>query len=143
MSITQPPAKSATSSDSTSAAGEVLAHLERAWNDGDGHAFGAVFTEDADFVDIRGDHHAGRPAIAAGHQGIFDSIYRGSTVSYSAESAREVAPGVVVAVAGGRLEAPTGPLQGVHRSHFTLVLVERQGTWAVTAFQNTLLMEQR
>ena len=132
-----------TTTDPASVAAFLLQHLQDAWNAADGAAFGAVFTEDCDFVDIRGEHHEGVDVVSAGHQGIFDSIYRGSTVAYVAESAREIAPSVVVAVAGATLDAPTGPLQGVNRSRLTLVAVERDGTWSVAAFHNTLLMEQR
>ncbi len=141
MSFTQDlaPATAETASVATS----LLQHLQDAWNAADGASFGAVFTEDCDFVDIRGEHHQGAIAVGAGHQAILDSIYRGSTVSYTAESVREVAPGVVVAVAGARLECPSGPLQGVNRSRLTLVVVQSDGTWSVAAFHNTLLMQQR
>jgi uncharacterized protein (TIGR02246 family) len=49
-------------------AAEPIGRLERAWNEADGQAFGEPFTPDADFVDIRGEHHRGQQAIAAGHQ---------------------------------------------------------------------------
>ena len=49
--------------------------LEAAWNALDGAAFAAPFAVDADFVIVRGEHFRGRPAIAAGHAGIFGSIY--------------------------------------------------------------------
>lgn len=65
-------------SEATAVSTALLEHLERAWNDADGAAFGEVFTEDCDFVDIRGGHHRGRGAVAAGHQALFDSIYRGA-----------------------------------------------------------------
>jgi uncharacterized protein (TIGR02246 family) len=119
-------------------AAALLARLETAWNDGDGDAFGAVFDLDADFVDIRGDHHVGRPAIAAGHQAILESIYAGSTVRYVLESARLVGPATAVAVAVATLDAPVGPLQGTNRSRITLVLSGSPDGWAVSAFQNTL-----
>ena len=143
MSFTQDLTSTPTTTEPAAVAASLIQHLQDAWNAADGAAFGAVFTEDADFVDIRGEHHEGATAVGAGHQGIFDSIYRGSTVSYTPESTKEIAPGVVVALAGARLEAPTGPLQGVNRSRFTLVAVEQDGTWRVAAFHNTLLMEQR
>ena len=60
--------------DAESIAAALLRQLEDAWNAGDGAAFGAPFAEDADFVDIRGDHHRGRAAIAQGHRAIFDTV---------------------------------------------------------------------
>lgn len=127
-----------TAADATELGTAVLADLEAAWNRADGAAFGAAFTDDADFVDIRSDHHRGRVAIDHGHQAILDSIYAGSTVRYTLDAARPVAPGVVVAIASATLDAPTGPLQGVNRSRLTLVLTEGDDGWRVDAFQNTL-----
>ena len=59
--------------------------LEAAWNAGDGDAFAAPFAADADFVNVRAEHHRGRQAIAAGHTAIFRSIYAGSTNQYIVE----------------------------------------------------------
>ena len=60
----------------------VVRQLEAAWNAMDGSAFAAPFADDADFVTIRGEHFRGRPAIAAGHAAIFQTIYAGSTNSH-------------------------------------------------------------
>ena len=125
----------------TTAATAIAERLGQAWNAADGHAFGAAFTDDADFVDIRGDHHVGRPAIAHGHDAILGSIYAGSTVSYHVEDVRSLAPTTAVAVLAATLEAPTGPLAGTNRSRITAVLTETDGDWAIAAFHNTLRME--
>jgi|SRR5215211_1844786 len=124
-------------------AASILEQAERAWNDGDGTAFGALFTDDSDFVNVRGEHHRGAADIGRGHQAIFDSIYAGSTVRYRLELARAVAPGAIVAVAGATLDVPQGPLRGVHDARLTMVLVEQGGGWAITAFHNTLVAEGR
>ena len=92
-------------------AAELLGRLERAWNGADGRAFGEPFAPDADFVDIRGEHHRGREAISAGHQAIFDSIYKGSTVAYEPTGARELSDGVILAHAAAVLRVPSGPLR--------------------------------
>ena len=78
-------------------ASAIVKELENAWNAADGVRFGKPFTEDADFVTIRAEHLRTREAIAKGHQGIFDTIYKGSTVRYELVSARPVAPGVALA----------------------------------------------
>jgi uncharacterized protein (TIGR02246 family) len=114
--------------------------MERAWNDADGAAFGNVFADDTDFVNIRGEHHRGDGAvIGQAHQGLFDSIYAGSTVHYQPQVARLIAPGCVLAVAGATLVAPNGPLQGINHSRITATIIESDGRWMVTAFQNTLV----
>ena len=127
--------------DLSSPAEQFFARLEEAWNAADGKRFGAEFSEVTDFVNIRGEHlHGGAALIAAGHQGIFDTIYRGSTNSIHLDRAREVGPGCLLIHATSTLDAPTGPLAGIHRAKMTALLVEHDGTWKATAFHNTLIM---
>jgi len=125
--------------DPTLIATALFTHLEHTWNQADATTYSEVFATDADFVDIRGTHHAGRQAIAAGHQHIFDTIYAGSTVHYELDRARKIAPGCVVAVVAATLDAPHGPLQGINHARFTLVIAETGEGWRINAFQNTLL----
>ena len=119
---------------------KLVADLESAWNAADGAAFGAEFTEDAVFVDIRGSRHRGRPAIAAGHQGIFDSIYRGSTVSYDVETVDQLGPDISLAHVNAALDVPTGPMAGTNHARFTVVLVLDGAIWKAKAFHNTLVV---
>jgi uncharacterized protein (TIGR02246 family) len=126
-----------------SVATELIGRLEQAWNEADGRAFGEPFTADADFVDIRGEHHRGREAIAAGHQAIFDSIYKGSSTDYELTRARELSDDVILAHATGLLRAPSGPLAGEHSAVQTLVLVRGGEGWKIAAFHNTLVAPQR
>jgi uncharacterized protein (TIGR02246 family) len=47
---------------------DIVGELERAWNAADGAAFARSFAEDADFVNIRGEHMRTRDVtIAAFH----------------------------------------------------------------------------
>ena len=125
-------------------AAELLGRLERAWNEADGRAFGEPFAPEVDFVDIRGEHHRGREAIAAGHQAIFDSIYEGSSVAYEPTGARKLSGGgVILAHATAILRAPSGPLAGEHNSMLSLVLAQGGGGWEIAAFHNTLEAPQR
>jgi uncharacterized protein (TIGR02246 family) len=125
------------------AAAELIGRLERAWNEADGQAFGEPFAPDADFVDIRGEHHRGREAIAASHQAIFDSIYEGSSVEYELTGARELSNDVILAHATAALSAPSGPLAGEHSSVLSLVLVRGGDGWEIAGFHNTLVAPQR
>ncbi len=120
---------------------EIAAVLEGAWNAYDGERFGGPFAEDADFVNIRGEHLRTRTVIARGHQGIFDSIYKGSAVRYEVKDVRVVAPTVLLAHLKGTLNAPSGPMAGVHTALATLVVVEHQGVWHITSFHNTLVAQ--
>ncbi len=115
------------------------AALEQAWNAADGAAYAAPFAPDADFTDIRGARHHGAGAIAGGHQGIFDSVYRGSTVHYEVTSVRQLTDGVLLVQADATLEVPGGPLAGTSRAASTAVLVAAGGSWQAVLMHNTLV----
>jgi uncharacterized protein (TIGR02246 family) len=122
----------------------TFARLADAWNRADGTAFGAEFSDDTDFVNIDGEHHRGdREVIARGHDGIFSTIYAGSTVAYRVDVVRTLGPGVVAVVATSTLDAPAGPLHGTNHSRITAVLVDEGDRWAIQAFQNTLVRASR
>lgn len=128
--------------DPTTIATELFAQLESAWNAADGAAFGKPFADVTDFVDIRGAHHHGDGvAMGRGHQHIFDTIYKGSTVRYQVTSAREAVPGCIVASASATLDAPSGPMLGTNQSRITAVVVRQDDRWAITAFHNTLVLQ--
>ena len=119
----------------------IAGELERAWNAADGAGFARAFTENADFINIRGEHFRGREVIAQGHQGIFDSIYKGSRVSYEPAGGSAVAPAVRVGQVRGHLRVPSGPLAGELNALATLVLVEQDGEWRIVVFHNTAVAQ--
>ena len=116
----------------------IVGQLETAWNAMDGAAFAAPFADDADFVNIRGEHFRGRTAIAAGHGEIFRTIYAGSTNRCILEGARLLRPDVALAHARAELTVPRGPLAGRHTARFSLVLTRESGDWEIAAFHNTM-----
>ena len=116
----------------------IVGRLEAAWNAMDGPAFAAPFAEDADFVNVRGEHFRGRDAIAAGHTAIFRTIYAGSTNRYAIESARLLRPEVALVHVRAVLDVPQGPLEGRHGARFSMVLTTASGEWRIAAFHNTL-----
>ena len=124
--------------DPESIAEAVMKRLEDAWNAADGAAFGAPFAPDADFVAIRGDLHSGE-AIAAGHQQIFETIYAGSTISYTVLQARELDDRVILAHVRGTLNAPTGPLAGETDALASVILVRDGDEHRIAALHNTLV----
>ncbi len=126
--------------DPKSTAETVVKHLEDAWNAADGAAFAEPFAADADFVNIRGDHHSGREAIAAGHQMIFDTIYAGSRLRYVLDRAREIDDGVILAHIRATLNAPTGPMAGETNALASIVLVAHEDDQPrIAAFHNTVV----
>ena len=140
MTSTSPTATVA--SDPTAVALAALAHLERAWNDADGAAFGAAFAPDASFVTIRGEHILGSAAIGAGHAGIFSTIYAGSVNRMELIHAAQVSDGVVQAVSLNTLDSPAGPLAGRHQARSTSIIARsaEDGAWRIVASHNTLVV---
>jgi len=116
----------------------IVNQLEAAWNGMDGSAFAAPFAGDADFVTIRGEHFRGRSAIGAGHTAIFRTIYAGSTVRFTVESARLLRPDIALLHVRSVLNAPSGPLAGEHSACFSMVLTKERGSWEIAGFHNTL-----
>jgi uncharacterized protein (TIGR02246 family) len=128
--------------DPRTIATSFLAELERAWNAGDGDAFAAPFIDTADFVDIRGQLHHGRAAIAQGHDIIFNTIYKGSKVRLEVIDARLLTPTCILFHGKGALEVPSGPLQGAIGSTQTLIAVRDEQSserpFRLAAFHNTV-----
>ena len=84
-------------------------------------------------------HHDGSAAIGAGHRGIFDSIYRGSSVGYTVQTARYLDDDLVEARGHSTLGVPARPMAVSHRAINTTVLRGTGDTWAAVAFHNTLV----
>jgi uncharacterized protein (TIGR02246 family) len=116
----------------------LVASLETAWNAGDGDAFAAPFTVDADFVNVRAEHHQGRAAVAAGHVAILRTIYAGSTNRYTVDKARLLHPDVALVHVHAVLDAPAGPFAGRNLALFSMVLVRVAAGWQIASFHNTL-----
>lgn len=129
----------ALSPDDRAAIERVVGQLEAAWNAMDGAAFAAPFADDADFVNVRGDHAHGRGAIEAGHAGIFRSIYAGSTNEYVVEDVRLLRPDVALTRVRARLRVPQGPLAGEYDARYSAVLTREPNGWQVASFHNTFI----
>jgi uncharacterized protein (TIGR02246 family) len=120
---------------------EVLDQLEAAWNSGDGQAYAAPYSADAQFVTVQGMSVQGRDAIGAGHQGIFDSIYAGSTNSMELLSILAVADGIRLALTRNTLSVPSGPFAGVRQALGTNLLRDTGSGWEIVSTQNTIVEE--
>jgi uncharacterized protein (TIGR02246 family) len=86
--------------DATAGRG-LFQQLLDAWGRGDGPAYGAGFTDDADYVAFDGSHTVGRPAIAESHQQLFDTWLRGTRLTGRIETVRFLGPDVALVHATG------------------------------------------
>ncbi|MFF0746140.1 SgcJ/EcaC family oxidoreductase [Streptomyces sp. NPDC004111] len=119
---------------------EVRAHFEKnrlAWADTD--AYGATFTEDADYVTFFGGRMRGRHEIEEGHRGLFEGVLKGSRLWAAVDSVVLPAPDVALVHArGGVLKGRRTRPSARARSVQTYVMVRgADGEWLIRAFQNT------
>ena len=119
----------------------IVQTLADSWNSHDMDLYAAQFADDADFVNVLGMHWHGRPEIAARHAEVHRTIFRNSKLRVLDHSVRPLAPDIVLAHITWEMtghEPPPGILSSkVRQGIITVVFVERDGRWLITAFHNT------
>jgi uncharacterized protein (TIGR02246 family) len=119
----------------------ILQQLETAWNRYDSISFAEAFAEDANFIHIFGGQLDGRPAIAAAHRNIFETIYRGSHASFVVRNIRFLRPDVALVFARAQVRFKEGNEEREIETRPTLIVVKEQNKWQIVAFQNTKISE--
>lgn len=110
--------------------------MVKGWNMKSGAEFAKPFAEDSDYVVVNGMHIKGRAANAAGHQQIFDTIYKDADIAATVEQIRFLRPDVaLVHVLAERF--PKADKSQVTKGRLTMVMVKNNDKWEITAFQNT------
>jgi uncharacterized protein (TIGR02246 family) len=118
-----------------------------AWNAHDIDAYAALFTVDADVINVLGWHWKDRAELKAKLGRGFASVFAHSAMSIGETDVTILTPEIAVAhvrwtLSGAR--SPTGsaadtPKQGIQ----TQVLVKRDGVWRIAEFQNTNSQSER
>lgn len=123
----------------------VIEAQTTAWGH-DAAAWTKDFTDDARFVNVRGDSVAGKPAIEKIHAFIFNGPYKGTHCALRFESVTLPSPDVAlvetVTVISGFQALPPGltPTRlGEFETRLTYVLVRRDGAWKIQFVQNTAI----
>lgn len=122
---------------------ENVRQMEAGWNAKDGALFAKPFASDADYVVINGSYIKGREAIAQGHQRIFDTFYKESTLSLSVKQVRMLRPDVAVVHVTGTNKTPRGAETHTSEAIITLLMTKESGGWKIAAFQNTEVAARR
>jgi uncharacterized protein (TIGR02246 family) len=123
-----------------SAIRQNVAYLESGWNTKSGELFAKPFGDEADYVVINGSHIKGRGVIAAGHQRIFDTIFKDTRISLKVKQIRFIRSDVaVVHVDGKRVGLNEADSQD---AIMTMIMTKEKTGWIVTAFQNTAVGQQ-
>ena len=114
---------------------ENVKQLETGWNTKSGALFAKPFAEDADYVIINGMYIKGRKVIETGHQQIFDTIYKDTTVTLNVKQIRFLRPDVAVVHVEAHRKGPTKEL--TQDAFLTFVMTKEKEGWTIAAFQNT------
>ncbi|WP_284315949.1 SgcJ/EcaC family oxidoreductase [Labrys miyagiensis] len=119
--------------------------FQTAWNAHDMAAFGAMFHEDAAFVNRFGHYVRGVDEIVALHRPIHETIYRDSTLDNELIEVIAIADGAAILHFWSRLS--TGPAHpaGPHQVDTLIqaVITRRNGTWRIQALENVTLTNPR
>ena len=113
------------------------------WNRGDGAAYAASFTEDADYILWNGTSLKGRQAIAAAHQQLFETRLQGSRLEGFIKHIRFLSDDIALVhlhsspqISGQQVPAPE------QYSVQTMVGIRQADGWCFTSFQNTLIQRR-
>lgn len=125
----------------TAAIHQMFAELLAAWGRGDGSAYGAHFTDDADYIAFDGSRSIGRQEIADSHQRLFDSWLKGTRLVGEVTRLRFLAPDVALAHATGATVMP-GKKHAGRPSIQTFIAVKQDHAWRFAAFHNTRIVQR-
>jgi uncharacterized protein (TIGR02246 family) len=124
---------------------DVPAAFQAAWNAHDMTAFGALFHDDATFVNRFAHLVRGVDEIVALHRGIHETIYRDSTLENELIAVDPIGDGVAVVHFWGHLA--TGPAHpaGPHQADTLIlaVVTRAQDGWRIRAAENVTLTDPR
>lgn len=139
------PAAAAESLSGPEAARRIVAALESAWNRHDMQAYGALFHEDAEWVNVVGMYWRGKPQVMRAHTVFHDTIFKDCQLEGRELTVREIAPDAAVAVWTHQQDAyrtPSGNLQDKTLNRMTLVVSRRDGQWRISQGQNVWINER-
>lgn len=114
---------------------ENVKQMESGWNAKSGASFARPFTADADYVIINGMHITGYDAIEKGHQQIFDTIYKNTTLTLTVKKIRFLRPDVALVHVSGHRDSVQPEL--IADATIVLVMTKTDGGWRIVSFQNT------
>lgn len=116
---------------------EVFQQLQRTWTANDAEAFGALFTEDSDYVSYDGTRAIGRAQHQHNHDQLFRGVLAGSALIGDVESIRYLTPDVAILYGTASVLMPwRSHLPKRRLSRQTVVLLRTENGWKITAIHN-------
>jgi len=126
--------------DDESAVRNVLAEFTDSWNRHDMAAFGRLFAENCDYVNIAGVHWKGVQEIVQRQAELFQNRLKTAVRTLTGVEVRFPTPDVALVHATWDVTGwsrPTGQAVPVLKEITTMMMVKTNGKWLITAFQNT------
>jgi uncharacterized protein (TIGR02246 family) len=120
---------------------KVLASFDEAFNSHNADAAAALFTEDAEFINVAGMWWRGRAEITRGTAWVLANIFQNTRLQTDSVSVRfperDTAIGVVTQHTVGSFVLPDGTRISGTNNRLTYVLVKRASRWLIVSGQNT------
>lgn len=126
--------------DDESAVRDVLAEYQVAWNRHNMAAFGRLFTENCDYVNVAGVQWKGLQEIVQGQAELFQNRLKSAVRTLTGVEVRFSTPDVALVHATWDVTSrsrSTGEAVRVLKEITTITMVKTNGKWLITAFQNT------
>lgn len=135
---------SASSGEGLESPEALVTGFMEAWNRHDMAAFAALFSPDAEFVNVVGMWWRNRAQIEAAHRHSHETFFRASTLTGTLDALRYLRPDVaqmhVTWELSGQLE-PDGRVGRPRRGILLLIAVNENHRWLIKAAQNTDILE--
>lgn len=118
---------------------QLLTQMNTAWNEGNGEAYAAVFSEDARYVNAPGLRLIGRDAISKSHQEIFNTLFKNTHLgnNYPLEI-QPITPDIAILHMSGAVLFSGEAEDAVEPNGLiTIVAAKRNNKWQFVSFNNT------
>jgi uncharacterized protein (TIGR02246 family) len=103
-----------------------------AWNAGDMDAIGALYTDDADYVNVFGESAKGREEIQASFSET-STAYKGAKISIETTSVQFIEPDVAVSDSVWEMTGLPEGTEAPSKGQSTAVVVKKDGDWKIVA----------
>jgi uncharacterized protein (TIGR02246 family) len=117
----------------------VMDRFMDAWNRHDVHAFAAVFAEDADFTNVRGQGASGRTKIEEVHARPFVTMFKDSHQKYTDVKIRYLRPDLAAVDVHWEMTGATdaqGNPGPVRQGLLNFVMMKNAGQWQIVVMHN-------
>jgi uncharacterized protein (TIGR02246 family) len=119
---------------------QVAGAFLAAWNSHDMRAFGSLYADDADFVNVFGAYWKGAPKIENEHRALHETVFKSSRLSASQVQVKHLGPDVATMHMFWDLNGLVGPDGRAlpdRRGVLVHVLVRDGAVWRIATTQNT------